>query len=251
MPTPKKSRPIEPLTYDPELEADYYIQLPQTLIKDQSISDGALRLYSVLLIYCRQKLTAWPGQEKLANDMGRSVRQVHNLLSQLRAIGLVDWQQNGQSSNKYHIYKVPLVQRWREAESPDRKNISTLDRKDISTLDRKLISTESHELEQHELEQHHAFDDEIFALLSKEGFSPKTSEKLAKLLKANDRPVDYLAGWLDYVHTESEIKRPLGFIRSMLEENQNLPIPASPAEREAQAQAAKLAKWQKLASKKQ
>jgi hypothetical protein len=245
MPKATRSRAVEPLSYDPELGPDYFIQIPQTILKDSGLSDGAFRLYCVLLTYCRQKLTAWPGQETLAEDMGRSVRQVRTLLSQLKDIGLVDWQQNGHSSNRYHVFKAPLRSRF----TSDRKDSSGLDRKDSSGLDRKDSSAESHELEQHKIEQHHA-DGEFISLLNKEGFSPRTSEKLAKLLAANSRPVDYLTGWLEYVHSDQEIKRPLGFLRSMIEENQNLPRPATPAERQAQQQASKMAKWQKLSSKK-
>lgn len=235
-----RSRPVEPLSYDPELGPDNYVRLAYTLIRDCDISDGAFRLYSVLLIYCRQEATAWPGQETLAKDIGRSVRQVQYLLSQLKDIGLVDWKQNGHSSNRYHVFKAPLKGRF-----ADTQNISPLDTQNISRLDTQLIAPESHALEQHALEQHHA-DAEVKTLLEQEGYSSKISEKLAKILAQNERPVDYLVGWLDYVHKDPEIKKPLGFLHTMLMENQNLPkAPLTAGERDRLAKQKMMAKLEK------
>jgi predicted transcriptional regulator len=240
MATARKARPQDSLSYDPELEADYFAQLPKTIIFDERISDGAYRLYSVLLIYCRRKETAWPGQETLANDLHRSVRQIHRLLTELKEIGLIDWQQNGQSSNRYYVYKAPLIQRTKAQSEPDRTKMSTLDRTKMSTLDRTKMSTESHEVESHKLEQHHA-DVSLKNLLMQAGFATSNADKLQETLAKNNRPIEYLERWLKYIKSEPDIKRPLGFLRSMIEENQNPPL----TQRE-QEEARRKASWAKL-----
>lgn len=241
----RNARPNEALSYDPELGPDYFIQIPQTILKDTKLSNGAFRLYCILLSYCRQRPTAWPGQDTLASDLGvKSVRQVQNLLSELRFIGLIDWQQNGQASNRYHVFKAPLKQR----ASADTKNISPADTKNISPLDTKLISPESHSYEQHEVEQHQPKSGivvDIIDNLTGQGFNPRTAERLAKVMERNNQDLTFLQKWLAYLETDPTIKRPLGFLRVMIEENQRAPI--SDSDRQETAAKLKMAKWQKLA----
>jgi predicted transcriptional regulator len=248
MATARKARPIEPLSYDPELGPDYFVQIPQTILKDTDLTNGAFRLYCILLSYCRRpgKNETWPGQDTLSTDLGTSVKQIQRLLQELKEIGLVDWRQNGQSSNRYHVFKAPLKQRYSEAKSSDATKMSLLDATKMSPLDATKMSHESHEVEQQKLEQHHG-DDELKTLLMQEGFATSTSEKLTRILAKNERTPTYIQDWLKYVKSDPGITRPLGFLRSMIEENQN--PPQTQTQREAAATAQKMAKWQKLASK--
>ncbi len=249
MANPSKSKVEEPLTYDPELGPDYFVQIPQSILKNTGISDGAFRLYCVLLLYCRQKMTAWPGQELLAEDLGCSVRQVQRRLVELREIGLVDWVQlHANASNRYHIYKAPLRGRKNiSTETGGATNMSSLEATKTSGLAATKVSPETHALESHkeEQQQQRIADDVILKKLEQEGLSAKTSEKLEQTIHSNGRTANYLIELISYIRQQSEIRSPQAYLRRMIEDNADVPKPLSPADRLAAQDAAKMAKWKK------
>ena len=94
-----------------------FVQLPNYVLHDKNISFGARLVYAELLSYAWKDDSCFPGQLKIAEDLGTSDRSVRTFLKELKDGKYIDWKQRGLSkTNVYYLldYK-PL-----KAE-PDRK----------------------------------------------------------------------------------------------------------------------------------
>lgn len=60
-----------------------FTQIPNLVLRDTDLSIGARLLYGILLSYAWQKDQCWPGQERLATDLGRSSKTVRGYLAEL------------------------------------------------------------------------------------------------------------------------------------------------------------------------
>lgn len=56
---------------------------------DKALSDGAFRLYALLLKYARQAGGAWPGVARLAQDLGKGARTIKRDLAELETRKLI------------------------------------------------------------------------------------------------------------------------------------------------------------------
>ena len=81
-----------------------FTQLPNYVLKDKRLSFGARLTYAVLLSYAWQEDSCFPGQERMAQDLGTSDRSVRTFLNELKENGYIDWKQQG--LNKPNIYYV-------------------------------------------------------------------------------------------------------------------------------------------------
>jgi len=84
------------------------------MLENSQLSLPARYLYCVLLKYCRQNDTCFPGQERLANILGRTERHVRTLLNELEKSELIYWTRTG--FNRPNTYTL--------AKSLERKPIS-------------------------------------------------------------------------------------------------------------------------------
>jgi len=66
-----------------------WAQVHHVLTLDTELSDGAYRLYVLLLMYARQSDGCWPGVERLARDLGRAPSTVKARLAELVKRGLI------------------------------------------------------------------------------------------------------------------------------------------------------------------
>jgi hypothetical protein len=116
-----------------------FTQLPNYILKDKRLSFGARLTFAVLLSYAWQEGSCFPGQERMANDLGTTDRSIRTFLGELKAKGYVDWKQQG--LNRPNIYYIldyqPLDPALIEAErkpgsAPDRKQIAAQGRKSAS-----------------------------------------------------------------------------------------------------------------------
>jgi hypothetical protein len=113
-----------------------FTQLPKYVLRDKRLSFGARLTYAVLLSYAWQEDSCFPGQERMAVDLGATDRSVRTFLTELKEFGYIDWKQQG--LGKPNIYFILDYQPFNiEA---DRKPVSGLDRKEVSVLNRKLGS---------------------------------------------------------------------------------------------------------------
>lgn len=85
---------------------DWKVPIERSLLVDKRIDNPSLRLYLILLSYARDKVTAFPSRDTLAEDMGCTVRNIDLIKNKLKKIGLLDWTSKYNGSNKYNIYKL-------------------------------------------------------------------------------------------------------------------------------------------------
>lgn len=113
-----------------------FTQLPRYVLQDKKLSFGARLTYAVLLSYAWQEDSCFPGQERMAKDLGTTDRSVRTFLAELKDHSYIDWKQQG--LGKPNIYFI-LDYKPLKTEA-DRKQASGLDRKQISGLKRKTAS---------------------------------------------------------------------------------------------------------------
>lgn len=79
--------------------------VPNFILESDKISVGAKLTYAMLLKYARELDECFPGQLRLAKDMGNSERSVRTLLKELEKHGLISIQQRGQGRpNLYTVH---------------------------------------------------------------------------------------------------------------------------------------------------
>lgn len=81
-----------------------FTQLPNYVLKDKNLSFGARLAYAVLLSYAWQEGSCFPGQDRMAQDLGISRRMVSSYLKELKKAGYIGWQRRG--LNKTNVYFI-------------------------------------------------------------------------------------------------------------------------------------------------
>ena len=72
-----------------------FTQVPNFILRAQDLSPGAKLTYSMLLSYAWQNDFSFPGQEKLASDIGVGKRTVIRHLKELQENGVVTIKRRG------------------------------------------------------------------------------------------------------------------------------------------------------------
>jgi hypothetical protein len=80
--------------------------VPNFILESKEISVGAKLIYAMLLKYARELEECFPGQKRLAEDMGSSERSVRTWLKELEKAELVSIKQRGQG--RPNLYTVHL-----------------------------------------------------------------------------------------------------------------------------------------------
>jgi DNA-binding transcriptional ArsR family regulator len=86
-----------------------FTQVPNFLLKSKKLSSGDKMAFAMLLSYAWQNDFCFPGQLRLADDLGLDERSVRRHLKSLEAIGLLAIQRRGQG--KTNIYELNLKPR--------------------------------------------------------------------------------------------------------------------------------------------
>jgi DNA-binding transcriptional ArsR family regulator len=114
-----------------------FTQVPNFLLKSKKLSSGDKMTFAMLLSYAWQNDFCFPGQERLAEDLGLSDRSVRTHLKALEANALLVIKRRGQGrTNLYELILKP--RRW--PSGADRKKTSGQDRQQTSALERKKTS---------------------------------------------------------------------------------------------------------------
>lgn len=99
-----KEKNIKLDTYDP-VALHGFTQVLNFILRDPNISVGAKIVYAMFLSYAWHNDSCFPGQERLAEDMGLTRVRVMQLTAELEAAGLVTIQRRGQGkTNLYDIH---------------------------------------------------------------------------------------------------------------------------------------------------
>ena len=79
--------------------------VPNFILESKEISAGAKLTYAMLLKYARELDECFPGQVRLAQDMGNGERSVRRWLKELEQAGLITIKQRGQGRpNLYTVH---------------------------------------------------------------------------------------------------------------------------------------------------
>ena len=92
-----------------------YAQIPNWVLLSKALSHGAKCLYGVIMIYAdKRTLTAFPGRERLADDLGVSGRSVGAYIKELEGVGAltVERRRNQRTGNFFvNSYTLHFAQR--------------------------------------------------------------------------------------------------------------------------------------------
>jgi biotin operon repressor len=101
-----RERNIELATRDPILRAGF-TQVPNFILTNASLSLGAKVTYAMFLHYAWHNDSCFPGQERLADDMGMSQSRVSEFIKELQTAGLIEITRRGQG--RTNLYKLGYV----------------------------------------------------------------------------------------------------------------------------------------------
>jgi hypothetical protein len=114
-----------------------FTQVPNFLLKSKKLSSGDKMAFAMLLSYAWQNDSCFPGQERLAEDMGLSERSVRTNLKSLERNGLLTIRRRG--LGKTNVYELDLKPPGFRA-GTDRKKTSGQERKRTTAPVRKETS---------------------------------------------------------------------------------------------------------------
>lgn len=99
-----KDKNLQLDTANPVLQGGF-TQVPNFILRDPKISVGAKVAYAMFLSYAWNNDSCFPGQDRLAQDMGMSRVRVTQLISELEKAGFVTVQRRGMGrTNLYTIH---------------------------------------------------------------------------------------------------------------------------------------------------
>src|SRR4051812_17387055 len=84
-----------------------FTQVPNFILTKNDISVGAKLSYAMLLKYAWDNDACFPGQSKLAVDMGAAERSIRTYLKELETAGLLEIKQRG--LGKTNLYRLHLT----------------------------------------------------------------------------------------------------------------------------------------------
>ena len=99
-------RNIELATNDPVTRGGF-TQVPNFILKDGELSLGAKVTYSMFLHYAWHNDSCFPGQERLAADMGITQGRVSQFIKELQQAGLIEITRRG--LGKTNLYRIKFV----------------------------------------------------------------------------------------------------------------------------------------------
>jgi Helix-turn-helix domain len=97
------ARNIEIVGADP-VTLHGFTQVPNVILKSEKLSAGAKLSYAMLLHYAWQNDYCFPGQERLAVDMGAGKRSIIRFMAELETEGYIAVQRRG--LGKTNLYKL-------------------------------------------------------------------------------------------------------------------------------------------------
>jgi len=100
------ARNIEIIGADP-VTRHGFTQVPNFILTNKNLSVGAKLAYAMLLKYAWQDDYCFPGQTKLAEDIGAGERSVRTYLNELETAGFLEVKQQG--LGRTNLYRLHLT----------------------------------------------------------------------------------------------------------------------------------------------
>jgi hypothetical protein len=98
-----KEKNLQLDTANPVLQGGF-TQVPNFILRDSNLSPGAKVTYAMFLSYAWHNDSCFPGQDRLAEDMGMSRSRVTEFVGELERSALISIQRRGQG--KTNLYTV-------------------------------------------------------------------------------------------------------------------------------------------------
>jgi biotin operon repressor len=96
--------------FDP-VTAGGFTQVPNILLKDPKISANGKVVYSMLLSYAWNNNMVFPGQERMAEDIGSSQPTIARAIKELEQQGWLEVQRRGQGKTNLYVLKFTVRHR--------------------------------------------------------------------------------------------------------------------------------------------
>ena len=96
--------------FDP-LSSGGFTQVPNFLLKDPKISANAKVVYSMLLSYAWNNDRVFPGQERMAKDIGTSQPTIARAVKELEDNGWLEILRRGQGKTNVYILKYRIIEK--------------------------------------------------------------------------------------------------------------------------------------------
>ena len=94
--------------FDP-ISAGGFTQVPNFLLKDPKLSANAKIVYSMLLSYAWNNSCVFPGQERMAEDIGSSQPTIARAVKELEEHGWLEIQRRGQGKTNIYVLKYRIT----------------------------------------------------------------------------------------------------------------------------------------------
>ncbi len=92
-----------------------FTQLPNFILRNADLSIGAKTTYALFLSYAWNNALCFPGQDRLAKDIGMSIGSVNAFIKELEATGLIEITRRGQG--KTNLYTINFIVKRRAPKS--------------------------------------------------------------------------------------------------------------------------------------
>jgi hypothetical protein len=96
-----RERNIQLDTQDP-VTRDGFTQVPNFILRNPNLSIGSKLTYAMFLSYAWHNDSCFPGQDRLATDMGLSRSRITEFVSELNRAGLLTIQRRGLGRTNYY-----------------------------------------------------------------------------------------------------------------------------------------------------
>ena len=95
-----------------------FTQLPNFILRDPSISIGAKTIYSLLLSYAWHNDLCFPGQDRLAKDVGMGIASVNRFIKELESCSLIEIARRGQGKTNFYTVNFVVKSQKRKSRFP-------------------------------------------------------------------------------------------------------------------------------------
>ena len=95
--------------FDP-VAAKRFTQVPNLVLKAPSLSAGAKLVYALLLSYAWYNDSCFPGQERLADDCGKTQAWISQQMKELEYKGFLEIQRRGQGKTNIYVLSFRVKQ---------------------------------------------------------------------------------------------------------------------------------------------
>ena len=92
-----------------------FTQVPNFILRNADISIGAKTIYSLLLSYAWHNDLCFPGQDRLAADVGMGIASVNRFIKELEACSLIEITRRGQGKTNFYTINFIVKKQVRKA----------------------------------------------------------------------------------------------------------------------------------------